>query len=491
MNQVHVSIGNTSILVEIYNDQNSFDFNLIHILRQFTYQLYDFAFERKTQKFVRDKKYFVERQLDDKTIFLIPKNYYSKLIQHLNDSCVHVEYHEMEKIPERIIDIEMNPTWKDKNNIQTESIDFLVKNESPVRCLSLQMGDGKSYCADKAAVTLKRPYIIIVSGMLQQWENNVINHTNLTEDEIYVIRGSESIFEIMQNNLKPKCTIASLETIRNFAQGKKEYDNFQYSLQEVFNHLEIGVKIIDEAHLNFHAIMCIDLVCNVDINLYLSATFIRTNSSTNKIFKVIFPNEFRYGEQHRNNYINVLMASYSSNIPEKAYTFGGYSHFRYENLLFRTEKSFRWFWGYALRKPVYELFVKVRKPGQKMLILMGTVKVINGTVQVLKELYPSLNVQPFTSNDPESNLEADIIVSTIGSAGTGRDIKGLITCIDTVSYAAENQVLQTMGRLREIPGQEVWFISVYNGASEAHIRHKQKRALIYKERCRSFDEIKL
>lgn len=760
---VEIFLGFTSIILKVKIKQDiNFSSDIIHIIRKFTYGLSDFVYDRKTQRFIKDKNYYIENRVSkEEMIFSIPRNYYDRLIDHLKSYNVKYIVGEQKVIPSRTIDIKMQDSWVDKNELQTEAIDYLVNSPSGIKCLALQTGclagdnqisfnraskgftttienaydqfngryfgngrkwdrslptfcrshiksddevrlnkvneitysgikeiyrltlanglyldctkchriktkkgyiraeycvgediacdtkkasknlprlkkvrdrtinvtkyhpygrkysnfntyrlgkhravyeaainnmtlseytealkdenniskmlfidpkqfvvhhidgdhhnddpsnleklthkehflhhsyekrknfnqgivtyskgvsfeflridktydmgceepnhnfvangiivhnSGKTYCSNKSGVILNKPYLIITSGMVEDWENEVRKQTTLTDDEIYVIRGSESIFDIMKNNLKPKCVIASLETMRNFAQCKKEYENFPYSFQEVMEQMNIGTKIVDECHKNFHATVSIDLVCNIEVNIYLSATFMRTNTSTNRIFNIVYPDDMKYGEQHKKKYIDVKMFGYSSTIPEKFYTIGSYSHFRYEKLLLKTDKSYDWFFGYLMRKVIEERYIRIKKPGQKLLIIMSTVSIIKKSVEKLQSIYPNLKVSSFCMGDPRSNLDSDIIVSTLGSAGTGRDIKDLVSCIDTVSYAAENQVLQTMGRLREIVGCQVYFSVLYNRNSESHKRHKQKRASIYLRTSSHFSEVEI
>ena len=314
----------------------------------------------------------------------------------------------------------------------------------------------------------------------------------MTKDDVYVIKGSDSILKIIENDLHPSCVIASLETIRNFAQNKKEYRDFPFNLQMLCKHLNIGIKIVDECHENFHAIVSIDLVVNIEINFYLSATYIRNNQSTHKIFNNVFPIEARYGEGNYEKYIDVKMFQYSSYVPSKYVNIGGtYSHFNYEKYLLKHERGVHWFVNHLLKRIINERYISIKKPGEKLLILMATVDNILKVVSKLEEVYPDLTVLPFTAKHDEDNLNADIIVSTIGSSGTGRDIPNLVSAILTVSIKSEGQVRQIMGRLRKLKHSQVYFTDIYNEQSESHIRHKEEREKLYILYGQNYSEGKL
>jgi hypothetical protein len=69
-----------------------------------------------------------------------------------------------------------------------------------------------------------------------------------------------------------------------------------------------------------------------------------------------------------------------------------------------------------------------------------------------------LDVRRYVGEDPYDNLmNATVCVSTLGSAGTGHDIPGLITVIMTHSLRARKKNIQGPGRLREKEGVDMEF----------------------------------
>ena len=84
-----------------------------------------------------------------------------------------------------------------------------------------------------------------------------------------------------------------------------------------------------------------------------------------------------------------------------------------------------------------------------------------------------------------------MIVSTIKSCGTGRDIKGLKTCINTVSFGSEPLAAQVMGRLRQIPGEETIFVDMWNDEIPQHRYHITSRIEVYKNKAAKLYEFVL
>lgn len=491
MKDITLYVGFTSVTVKI----NKFSKDIFFILRKFTFRLNDYEFDRKLRKFVKDKSYFIGASTkgnQEQDILVIPKNYLPELMVFLTDHSLTYDKDIVAPIKTREVNRSIVLPWKPRED-QVPAIDYLINQEGNIKCLALSCGIGKSFCSVYSSIQLNKPFIIITSGLVKQWRENVISQTDIPEADIYDIRGAESIRNIMENNLKPIAIIASLETIRNFAQNKKEYHDFEYSLQEVMKHLQIGTKIIDECHENFHAIVSIDLVVNIEVNIYLSATYIRNNQSTHKIFDVIFPPNNRFGEGNYDKYVNIIMYEYSSFVPSRYVNIGGtYSHFNYEKYLLKHERGVYWFTNSLLKKIINDHYISKKKDGQKLLILMATLDNINKVVNQLRKIYPSLSILPFTAKDKEENLEADIIVSTIGSSGTGRDIPNLLTTILTVSIKAEGAVKQIVGRLRKLKdGSEVYFCDMFNEQSESHVRHKMVRSNLYLRLGKTYKEGKI
>ena len=67
------------------------------------------------------------------------------------------------------------------------------------------------------------------------------------------------------------------------------------SYDELLRTLGIGIKVVDECHLNFNTNALIDLKSNVKMNIYLSATYQRSSYQGRKIFNMVFPTELKFG----------------------------------------------------------------------------------------------------------------------------------------------------------------------------------------------------
>jgi hypothetical protein len=81
----------------------------------------------------------------------------------------------------------------------------------------------------------------------------------------------------------------------------------------------------------------------------------------------------------------------------------------------------------------------------------------------LTPIYKDLKVSTYLSGDPRSNIDSDIIISTLGSAGTALDIPNLRRVLMTTSVDSPVANKQALGRLRDLSskGKDVKFAYIY------------------------------
>lgn len=107
-------------------------------------------------------------------------------------------------------------------------------------------------------------------------------------------------------------------------------------------------------------------------------------------------------------------------------------------------------------------YIKRKQDGERLLVFMASIALCTAFTNYLKDKYPSMDIRRYVEDDPYENiLNAEISVSTVISASTAVDIPKLITVINTISMASLQANLQTMGRLRKIPGRDVWYDYIY------------------------------
>ena len=119
------------------------------------------------------------------------------------------------------------------------------------------------------------------------------------------------------------------------------------------------------------------------------------------------------------------------------------------------------------------------------MIFVSTVQLATLLTEELQKSYSSeYMVARYCEDDPYENLlESDIIVSTNLSAGTGVDIPNLRVAIQTVSISSQVMNLQSLGRLRKLPGKDVRFCYIYSGNIAKQVEYHKRRIELFKERA--------
>ena len=140
-----------------------------------------------------------------------------------------------------------------------------------------------------------------------------------------------------------------------------------------------------------------------------------------------------------------------------------------------------------VRYLVEEDYIKVKKPGQKMILFADLVDLCTEFRDHLQPFYPDLKVMRKVSGDPRSVLEeADIICTTLGSMGVGQDVVDLYYVLMTPAVSSRATNEQAKGRLRELknyPDMKPKFAYLYCVDIKKHIDYHIKKKEDFKGKC--------
>ncbi len=352
-----------------------------------------------------------------------------------------------------------------------------------------------TYCAIRAITNLANPTLVICDGLVDQWKKEFLEKTTIPEDDIYLIRGAPSLVKLFKHKLQPKIFVASIDTLRPYMVGCNAPYNVIPSYPKFLEHFQIGIKVVDEFHLNFGTLVSIDLRSNVKHNLYLSATPKRSSKQEKKIFDFVFPPKIISGGGEYDKYVNVTFYRYRLELNNQNHfkTIHGYSHAKYESYITNNNLVRQRFMFSVIFPLINSHFVHVRTTGQKLLIFCHTVLFCEVMRDYVAGHFPTMDVRTYTQADPESNLEeADIIISTPKSCGTGKDIANLRTVIQTCSIGSEPLVEQILGRLRKLKnGDTPEYVDIFNTALGFHMGHYRRRSNVYKAKALTYKEHEL
>ena len=340
-----------------------------------------------------------------------------------------------------------------RNDLQEDSIKFLTTSTNHQMALNLGTGIGKSYVTLASASQISERILIVThnTGLKKQWIRTATDMFDYKSSELLDINGSDVMESIIQGDL-PEADIyfVNHQTLRSYL---SLYGGFQ--LNNFFKKLRIGIKIYDEAHLEFANILLMDHFSNTNRTIYLTATFDRSDKTESKCFKTAFSTLDTFGEQESKEQTEkhiIYHAVYYKSRPDPyqmrqinrfgnmtAASFGAWAFLR------DTNES-----GYDVIKL---LVSKVKDLEGKILIFVPLIEAVDLVTKKLKLDFSDKSIGAYHSkvdrDEKESVLKKDIIVSTIKSCGTGRDIPGLRVLICLEPIASKVQTHQMLGRLRK------------------------------------------
>ena len=421
-------------------------------------------------------------------IVSIPINFFGRLKEYLAARGCEVETREIADYPLRQITLKPDPTWSDLPH-QIKLIEKCSEKTPGMKGLAMQTGKGKTYAAIKSIMNLGYAACIIVPGLTDQWISEIKKYTNATDDDIYKIQEIDSLVHLYKSGIKPSIFVCSISTMRLYAKGGGGYNMLPYNFSQFFEYFGIGVKVIDECHLNFHAIVRLDEKCNVPYNLYCTATFTQNNKYALRIFNVVFPPEMRYGANAYDRYVDCHFYYYSGEVLEqKCCRARGYNHILYEKQIMKTQRAFNNHSDFILQL-IYCHYVNNYKQGNKLLIFVSSIDFALKLVAKLSEKLPEYRTAAYIgSANREVLMDNDILVATTGKAGTGLDIKGLTTVINTVSLQSVALSQQLFGRLRKVNDRDTIYVDICDSGITAQCRHAESRKTSLKRMASKYHE---
>lgn len=396
------------------------------------------------------------------------------------------------------IDIKLRVAPRDET--QKEALRFLVgaaeykDNESKSQLsLNLVTGKGKSYSciATKIYYQIKSIVITYSTNWLNQWKAFMVQYTSVQPSEVLIIEGSPVINRLLK--MKPeqlskyKMFLVTHATIKSYStkHGWK-------SIGKLFEHLRIGIKFIDEAHLNFENMTMIDFYTNVYKSYYVTATPARSSEEENIIYGKYFKNIpaidlFDEEEDPHTKYIAIKFKSkptpFEISNCKNQY---GLDRNKYCNYL-TTKPEF-----YKLLNVVLDLCLRA---DGKCLIYIGTNYAISVIYRWLNNNYPELynNIGIYTTlTAPDlksEQKEKKIILSTTKSCGAAMDIKDLKMTINLAEpFKSEVLAIQTLGRTR---ADDTFYIDIVDMSFIQCRKYYYYKKPIFEKRAMSCTEINI
>lgn len=353
---------------------------------------------------------------------------------------------------------------KTPRDYQVPIIDYIV-SPGPTKVISLQTGQGKTFCGLKAGELISERTLIQVLGRyFDKWIGDVEDAYGLDPERVVTIRGAKKFKQFLDNYfIDPEAMsfdvlIITSRTIQDYMTeyeltGFKHLPKGIVRPEDIYDALGIGYRIIDEAHQHFHLNYKTDLYTHIPKALYLSATLNPDDPFLKEMYNVAYPPSLRMDGGKFVRYCHVTSIDYqlkSGSQPKTLSPQGSYNHIVYEEWLMKDETRLNNY--LRLIADVWQTkYMDVRKPGQKMLIFAGSVEMCEIIANYLGELAEDEIIGKYTSEDDyQVLLDSDTSVSTLGSSGTAVDIINLSVCLMTTALSGSQANVQAVGRLRDL-----------------------------------------
>lgn len=323
-----------------------------------------------------------------------------------------------------------------------------------------------TFCSGVGMCKYKTKTLIIMhrESLRNQWISSLYNMQGLSSKEVHEITTSEELYDIAHNKHGYDYDIY-LMTHATFRAGLRRINNISDAMN-ITKNLGIGLKIIDEAHLEFRNTLMIDFVCNVKRNVYITATDGRSAKEENSIFRHVFANTLFYKpsglltndmpKKWVEYYTVTLNTECKPNIYRYRVAGGrGMNPASYGKWVIAYDKKQRHFKCCRdLLKIVYK-----NDPHAKVLLFMPLIDLCSECAYFLTRSLNyddtfdyDLDIRTINSQnskaDNERNKKADVIVTTIPSCGTGTDLPGITTIISCSPYVSGITCSQVFGRIR-------------------------------------------
>ena len=492
-----------------------------HVLYNFLKHLiqWESNFENGQMVYTKLKTWYFEREGTNEVRFHInelePFSFY--LNENANDRIhVKVNNHDFEVTEEHRINVKIKSMFEPRED-QIPVIDHLktrgadktvefnfkgVKSYAVIhdnnKTITLRTGGGKTFITKRVIVDEGlRTLIMMRGGYIDRWVPDLAESFKLKAGDLQVIQGSGSLSALMYNVMdgEPDALIylVSTDTYVDYISHYERNglsETFPIAPDEFFAKLKVAKTVIDEGHQLPHKVMKFFSYLHVYKHTTLTATLDTMDRYMDKILCILYPREERFSGPKVAPHIEVTAYRYQLENPRRlrftGYK-GSYNHTAFENSLMKSNNR-RLFDEYMdmVITLLEDRYIKRNLDGTKALVFFATIDMCTKATEAISKRIKSKKVVRYVSKDKMSVMDdADIIVSTVQSAGTAVDIPNLLTSIMTTAMDTQQGNEQTLGRTRPVklhPGENPEFIYFVCSSIDKHMGYHQNKVKFFKEK---------
>ena len=344
--------------------------------------------------------------------------------------------------------ISFSMTLPPRDDVQKEAIRFLLgKGEHSYTANASQLvlaligGGGKTYAsvAAMSIIGVKTLVVCHTDDLRQQWHDRIMKYTNLPSDAIVLFKTSKHLMQYKDISSAATRRLMSNQAVyvvthSLVASFMKKY-GFE-AFNDICKNLGIGLKIVDEFHLNFLNTLKLDYATNINKTFYLSATPGRSDKNDNRVFQTSFHNVYKLKREieNSNNTMIAIFDVYKSSLSDveiaQMYARKMFSIHKYTDVVMRD--------GFVMTKVIQWvdwLFDGRADKNHMVMVLSSTIKSNDLMAKVISNAFPDLKVTAYHSDNKIPNVEDyNVVCATIAMVGTGNDYSNLKAIINTEPY---------------------------------------------------------
>ena len=388
-----------------------------------------------------------------------------------------------------------------RDHIQENSLAFMTgnapygftKNETQLY-VDLDTGLGKTFlmvataCYYRARCAI---FIPAVSKIGDQWISSLEKFTTLSRDEYLYVKGSDMCKDIIKGKYKKvKVFVIPRSTVLAFV---RKYDDDWNMVTRLVDAMNVRIKGIDEAHMDFNTIVNIDCFTHVQKTYYMSSSPSRSDKVEKMIYNKVFKNVMKHGKKLKTkeqNHIIPLILNFKSTPShewlKKIKTRYGTSQAKYGEYLLAEDGARDEFLD-AFSFAMYFL-LKFRRRGGKILVLCITIEFAEELMKITNQFFPYLSTGLFVGSGKDKNKELnnDVIFSTPKSMGTGSDGAeiDLQFIINTITYSSDVMADQIPGRIRKQIERKGIYCELVNINHKVARKHYMEREPYLKKKAK-------
>lgn len=397
--------------------------------------------------------------------------------------------------------------WFVARENQVPLINYLV-SDGVTKVLNLQTGQGKTACSLAAACQIGGKILVSIEARFFNLWAEAFDGSKKVIDidsskEVVYIQGSKDLKKAMDMAMNGqlddvKVFVCSSRTLINFIELYEKFNGelegvYPCSPEQLYELFDVGTRIKDEVHLSLWANFKEELYMHTGKSISLSAT-LEDGSFLDKVLAVMFPKSIRSPEVEYLKYIDVYSLMYTLEKPDQAKTSHrgstDYSHNAYEDYILKNKKMYNSYSRIMVEWLSAE-YLSIRKGKQRACIFVSSVEMATAIWDTLRKTFPQVTFARYAASAGDiydEAKQADVLVTTVQSFGTGFDLEDLICSLMTTNLRSQKTNLQVLGRLRVLknyPGQTPKFYYLICSDIKKHLAYHEEKKLQFHGKVKS------